>query len=190
MKNTICSLLFACFFLFWSQTFAQQKVKSKSNEPKIKNKEKGFTESKSSLNHGLNNIAANDSSDRKELEHLTIVWKDAILNRDSTILNELVAPEYKLQRYNGSTPIYRATWFDNLYHHLKVSHWEQSDIFAQVYGDVGIVTSLYAWTGTFHDRPFDSKGYLTDMWVRRNNHWQVYSRTNGTFEGSKTLDGK
>lgn len=190
MKNTICYLIFACCFLFWSQSLAQQKVKSKSPETKMKSKEKGVAESNSVLNQRLNNIANNDSNDRKELEHLTIVWRDAILNRDSPLLNELVAPEYKVQRYDGSTPVYRATWFDNLYHHLKFTHWEQSDIFAQVYGDVGIVTSLYAWTGTFHDRPFDSKGYLTDMWVRRNNHWQVYSRTNGTFEGSITLDGK
>ena len=190
MKKIICFLVFIFFFIYSSQTFAQLKIKAKSNETKMKSKEKDITGSKYTLNQHINNYLNSDSSDIKELEHLTIVWKDAILNRDSTILNELVAPEYKLQRYNGSTLIYRATWFDNLYHHLKVSHWEQSDIFVQVYGDVGIVTSLYSWTGTFHDRPFDSKGYLTDMWVKRDKHWQVYSRTNGTFEGSKTLDGK
>ena len=188
MKWITCLLTFVSLLFFFSETIAQEKVKSKTNETKMKSKEMGRTGI--NLNKQPSDFAATQLSEKKELEHLTLVWKDAILNHDSTFLNQLIAPEYKLQRYNGSTVTDRATWFDNLYHSLKITHWEQSDIFAQVYGNVGIVTSLYGWTGTFHDRPFDSKGYLTDMWVRRNNHWQVYSRTNGTFEGSKTLDGK
>ena len=130
MKKILGFLVFIFFFIYSSQTFAQLKIKAKSNETKMKSKEKDITGSKSILNQHRNSFLNSDSSDIKELEHLTIVWKDAILNRDSTILNELVAPEYKLQRYNGSTPTYRATWLNNLYHYLKVTHWEQSDIFA------------------------------------------------------------
>ena len=182
MKYIILFLAFIGFFSIAFKTFSQGKIKIKNNELKMKSKDWSDKDSKLA--------GATDSTDRKELERLTIVWRDAILNRDSTLLNKLVAPEYKLQRYNGSTPVYRVTWFDNLYHHLKINQWEQTGVYAQVYRNVGIVTSLYAWTGTFFDRPFDSKGYLADMWVKRNGQWQVYSRTNGTFEGSITLDHK
>ena len=108
----------------------------------------------------------------------------------STLLNELLAPEYRLQRWDGKVVADRALWLENLFHHIKITHWEQSDFIAQVYGDVAIVTSLYGWTGAAFGKEFDSKGYLTDVWVRHNNRWQVASRTNGVFEGSKTLYNK
>ena len=128
-----------------------------------------------------------DSASEAELIRLSKLWMEAMLNLDSTVLNELMAPEYRLQKWDGKVIAYRASWLDNLFHHIKIAHWEQSDFIAQVFGDVAIVTSLYGWTGKGFDKKFDSKGYLTDVWVLHNNHWQVVSRTNGVFEGSKTL---
>ncbi|MEO6252208.1 MAG: nuclear transport factor 2 family protein [Ferruginibacter sp.] len=131
-----------------------------------------------------------DSASAAELIRLSKLWMKAMLHHDSTLLNELMAPEYRLQKWDGKVIAYRALWLDNLFHNIKIINWEQSDFIAQVYGDVAIVTSLYGWTGTGFDKEFDSKGYLTDVWVRHNNHWQVVSRTNGVFEGSKTLYNK
>lgn len=128
-----------------------------------------------------------DSASVAELIRLSKLWMEAMLHHDSTLLIELMAPEYRLQRWDGKVLAYRALWLDNLFHHIKITHWEQSDFIAQVYGDVAIVTSHYGWTGSGFDKEFDSKGYLTDVWVRHNNHWQVVSRTNGVLEGSKTL---
>jgi ketosteroid isomerase-like protein len=147
-------------------------------------------QTKSSGKKNRINVFAIDSTTIRELERLSKVWMDAMLRHDSTMLNDFLGAEYRLQRWDGKVMAYRAIWLDNLYHHIKITHWEQTDIHAQVYGDVAIVTSLYSWAGTFHDKAFDSKGYLTDVWVRHNNHWQVVSRTNGTFEGSKTLYAK
>jgi ketosteroid isomerase-like protein len=132
-------------------------------------------------------VCYNDSTSAAELIRLSKLWMEAMLHHDSTLLNELMTPEYRLQRWDGKVLAYRALWLDNLFHHIKIINWEQSDFIAQVYGDVAIVTSHYGWTGTGFDKEFDSKGYLTDVWVRHNNHWQVVSRTNGVFEGSKTL---
>jgi hypothetical protein len=128
-----------------------------------------------------------DSASSAELIRLSKLWMEAMLHHDSTLLNTLMAPGYKLQRWDGKVLAYRALWLDNLFHHIKINRWEQSDFVAQVYGDVAIVTSHYGWTGSGFDKEFDSKGYLTDVWVRHNNLWQVVSRTNGVFEGSKTL---
>ena len=188
MKNTICYLIFASSFLFWSQTFAQEKIKSKTNEAKVKIKATSSTDknSVSITNHSL----LNDSTEGLELIRLSKLWMDAAVRLDSTLLLELMAPEYKLLRPSGGTPTYLKAWLDNLFNHLKASKWEQSNFNAQVYGGVGIVTSQYAWAGTFHDKPFDSKGYLVDIWLRRNNRWQVVSRTSGVFDGYKTKEGK
>ncbi len=131
-----------------------------------------------------------DSTEKEKLEQLSKAWMDAMIRHDTATLKFLMAPSYKLQRWDGSTPVYLATWLDNLLNHIKIIKFEQSNIYAEIHGDVAIVTSLYSWKGAFHDIPFDSKGYIVDTWLRNNNHWQVISRTNGTFAGSKTLDSK
>lgn len=179
------TFLFICLSL---QTFAQEKIKSKSNEAKVKIKATNSTD-KNSVSI-QNNSLLSDSTEGLELIRLSKLWTDAAIRHDSVLLLQLMAPEYKLQRTTGGTPTFRAAWLDNLFNNLKISKWSQSNILAQVYGNVGVVTSLYAWAGTFHTNTFDSKGYSTDVWVKRNNQWQVVSRTGDAFEGSKTLDGK
>ena len=156
---------------------------------------------KQSINHSIKSLndAYNksdpiyfigDSTEKQKLEQLSKAWMAAMINHDTSSLKYLMAPAYKLQRWDGSTPVYLTTWLDNLLNHIKIIKFEQSDLYAEVHGDVALVTSLYSWTGSFNNIPFDSKGYLVDTWVRNNNRWQVISRTNGTFAGSKTLDGK
>lgn len=179
------AFLFICFS---TQILAQEKIKSKGNEAKVKIKATNSRDKNSVLIQ--TNSLLRDSTEGLELIRLSKLWTDAAIRHDSTLLLELMAPEYKLQRTTGGTPTYRAAWLDNLFNNLKISKWDQSNINAQVYGNVAVVTSLYNWAGTFHNNPFDSKGYSIDVWVHNNNHWQVVSRTVGTFEGSKTLDGK
>ncbi len=131
-----------------------------------------------------------DSTEKDKLEQLSIDWMDAMILHDTATLRYLMAPEYKLQSWDGKQSVYLSTWLDNLLHHITIVKFEQSGIYAEVHGDVALVTSMYSWSGTFNNNPFDSNGYIVDTWVRNNNHWQVISRTNGTFAGSKTLDSK
>ena len=188
MKPLLFVTMAFLFICFCTQTFAQQKIKSKGNEAKVKIKTINSTDKNSVLIQ--NNLLPSDSTEGLELIRLSKLWMDAAVRLDSTVLLELMSPEYRLLRPTGGTPTYLKAWLDNLFNHLKASKWDQSNFNAQVYGDVGLVTSQYAWAGTFHDKPFDSKGYLVDVWLRRNNRWQVVSRTSGVFDGYKTKEGK
>jgi hypothetical protein len=131
-----------------------------------------------------------DSSETATLTRLSKKWMDAMLHHDSATLVELMAPEYKLQKWDGTSIIPRSVWMNNLFHHIKIDHFEQSNIVSQVYGDVAVVTSVYSWSGAFYDHAFNDQGYLVDTWVRRNNKWQVITRSGGVFPGGKTLTGK
>ena len=131
-----------------------------------------------------------DTTEKEKLVQLSKAWMNAMISHDTSTLKDLMSPEYKLQRWDGTTPVYLSTWLDNLLHHIKIIKFEQSNIYAEIHGDVALVTSLYSWEGTFNDHQFDSKGYIVDTWVRNNNHWQVISRTNGVFDGSKTMGSK
>ena len=127
---------------------------------------------------------------RTNLERLSKAWMDAMLAHNKPKLEELMAPEYVLYTPDPKRPeTSRAVWLDNLFNQLSIKSWDQSDIAARVYGIIGVVTSRYSWVGTFHGKPFDAKGYCTDVWRSDASRWRVVSRTCMTFPGSLTLGG-
>ena len=127
---------------------------------------------------------------RIELERLSRAWMNAMVAHNKPKLEELMAPEYVLYTPDPTRPeTPRAVWLDNLFNQLSIKSWYQTGIDAHIYGTIGVVTSRYSWVGTFHGKPFDSKGYCTDVWRSDTRRWQVVSRTCMTFPGSLTLGG-
>ena len=123
------------------------------------------------------NSSAN-SAQPAALEQLSKEWMDAMLRHDKAKLEDLMAPEYVLHTSDPKRPeTPRAVWLDNLFSQLKIASWKQTDISAHVYGVIGVVTSTYGWTGTFHGKAFDSKGHCTDVWRYEARRWRVVSRT-------------
>jgi hypothetical protein len=174
-------ILTAAFLVFNSTAFSQEKMKVKTDESKVKVKGEDVT--------NYNNIQA-DTMQAAQLISLSKTWMDAMMQLDSSKLETMMAGEYNLKKADGTIVMERSMWLNNLFHHLKISRFDQSGLSAQVFGNVGIVTSLYSWSGTMNNNAFDSKGYITDVWVKRNNRWQVISRTGVPFPGSNTLEGK
>lgn len=174
--------LIGAFLIFNYPTFSQQKMKTKTNDTKVKVKGDDV------VNNNFNVQA--DTVQAAELVKLSKTWMDAMMRHDSATLENIMAAEYKLKKGDGTVMMERADWLNNLYNNLKISRFDQSAMNAQVYGNVGIVTSMYSWAGTMHNNPFDSKGYITDVWLKRNNRWQIVSRTGVPFPGSNTLEGK
>ena len=135
-------------------------------------------------------VGASSLEQRTELERLSKTWMDAMVAHNRPKLEELMAPEYVLYTPDPKRPeTPRAVWLDNLFNRLSIKSWDQTDIAAHIYGTIGVVTSRYSWAGTFHAKPFDAKGYCTDVWRSDARHWQVVSRTCTTFPGSLTLGG-
>ena len=125
-----------------------------------------------------------------ELERISRDWMDAMVHHDKAKLESLMAPEYVLRNWDNSNQFMaRAKWLDVLFNHLKIDKWEQKMITAHVYGNVGVVTSKYTWAGSIDGKAFDSKGYISDVFSRSPNGWQVVSRTSGGIPGSKLIDG-
>jgi len=174
--------LFGALIIFKSPGFSQQKTKTKTDHAKVKVQGEDAAT-------GYVNLQA-DTIQAAELVLLSKTWMDAMMKHDSLTLQTVMAAEYKLKKEDGSVMADRAMWLNNLYNNLKISKFEQSAIGAQVYGNIGIVTSTYNWAGTMHNNQFESRGYITDVWLKRNNHWQVVSRTSAPFPGSNTLEGK
>ena len=131
---------------------------------------------------------ANDSAllgDEAQLVDLSKSWSTAMNGHDRAKLEELMAPEFVLHKWDNTRSIARAVWFDFLFNHIKISEFEQTAMVARVYGDVGVVTSKFPITrGTFDDKPMgELHGYLMDVWRRTNGDWKVVSRTSVDLPG-------
>ena len=173
--------IIGALIIFKSSAFSQQKIDTKTNTNVRVQGEKVASD--------YLTLQA-DTIQAAELVHLSKTWMDAMMKHDSMKLETIMAAEYNLKKGDGTVVADRAMWLNNLYNHLKISKFEQSGISAQVYGNIGIVTSMYTWAGTMRNNQFASKGYVTDVWLKRNNRWQVVSRTSATFPESNTLEGK
>ena len=136
-------------------------------------------------------VAANaPSPDEVEVLRVARAWTDAILHRDRPMLETMMSPGYVLHSWDGAPPdVPRAAWLDALMGPLVIAHLDQKAMSAHTYGDVGVVTSKYDWSGTFRGKSFASKGYLTDVLVRAGGRWQVVSRTSGPLPGGVALNG-
>jgi ketosteroid isomerase-like protein len=129
-----------------------------------------------------------DQSQKNELVQLTHEWIDAINAKDRPELDRLMAPDFLLRAWDGTWQVERARWLDNLFHVIDIRAYSHSAISAQVFGDVGAVTSNWYWRGergTDAKKPFEEHGYVVDMWRRDAGHWRVVSRTSVVLPGKE-----
>lgn len=131
-----------------------------------------------------------DTMVEAELIRLSKQWMDVMLNHDSVGLLKLMSPDYYLQGWDtaNNRKTNRSDWLDNLFNRIRITKFEQSSFKAQVFGDVGIVTSFYEWAGSFATKDFSNNGFIMDVWKQKNNKWQVTSRTAGIFPGGNVME--
>ena len=114
-----------------------------------------------------------------ELISLTNQWTSAILAKDRSKLETLMAPDFKLHGWDGSWQVERPQWLENTFQRYDIAKYHHSDIVPHVYGDVAAITSKWYWhgkRGRDDKKPFEEHGYVLDVWRRANDHWQVVSR--------------
>jgi hypothetical protein len=127
-----------------------------------------------------------------ELVSLTNQWTAAIIAKDRSKLESLMAPEYKLQGWDGSWQVERSLWLENLFQSYDIAEYRHVDIVPHVYGDVAAITSKYYWRGKRgrnEKKPFEEHGYVVDVWRRASGHWQVVSRITIIAPGKEEAAG-
>jgi len=115
---------------------------------------------------------AKDSA-QSEILQLTNEWNSAIINRDSLLLDKILGPEYSL---NGS--VSRDIWMNNTMHHLNTDTLKiMSPLVVTFYGQAIKSEGTYFWKASYDGTPRINSNYIvTDIWIKRNGHWQVILR--------------
>jgi hypothetical protein len=112
-------------------------------------------------------------SARTEILQMTGEWNDAIVHRDSLALDKILATDYSL---NGS--VSRAAWMNNTLHHFDTDTLKIVDQLRITFcGQAAKSEGRFFWKATFDGKPRINGTYdVTDIWIKRGNHWQVMLR--------------
>ena len=106
-------------------------------------------------------------------------FADAILHKDSTDLERLVAPEYTLRIADipqGSLP--RAMWMDNTLNRLKAGSVELQHVAARRLAEnVAVVSLIFQQAAsTMEGRDFNGEFYVVDFWKQNGGAWRLAAR--------------
>ncbi len=112
------------------------------------------------------------------LTKLSNDWMTATMNRDGSVLDKIVAPEFTLGGTDFENPsIPRMLWMKNTMENLKIDSVKYIQMKANVIEDIAIVQSIFYWSVAFMGGPATADTVnLVDTWMKREQGWQVVSR--------------
>ncbi|ESU27132.1 hypothetical protein FLJC2902T_22410 [Flavobacterium limnosediminis JC2902] len=116
---------------------------------------------------------ASEEASKTEILKLSNDWSMAIINRDSQVLENVLAPDFTL---NGSLP--RNIWMDNTLHHIKTSELKMiQEPKITVYDDMVVCEAIWHFKASFDEKiKIDGDYLITDIWKKNSGSWQVIIR--------------
>lgn len=113
-----------------------------------------------------------------DLVQLENDWMHAMMKKDKSVLEQLVAPEFTVTgiKYIDSAAVTRSVWMQNAMQDLKIDSVHFLKIKVTTTDEVGIVKAQFYWSGTYDESHFADTTSFVDTWVKRNGDWRVVSR--------------
>ena len=117
----------------------------------------------------------NSEDDRRELENIQQQLVNAWVKHDRSILERLLAPEWRATRADG-----RVSTRDDILREFdaganRIREGKVDDIEVRTFGDFAIVTGRTQARGEYAGQTYDVTLRFTDAFVRRVGHWQAVS---------------
>ena len=110
------------------------------------------------------------------LEH---EWTQAIVENDMDRLERIVGQEYTLAANNfpgGRTRLSRQEWMDTLPAY-EVHSYKFANVIVHDYEDAAVVLADLGLRATVRGEDRSGSFAVTDVWVKRDGHWQVVARS-------------
>lgn len=128
-------------------------------------------------------VAGPSSAAVKQVTKAEHDWAAAIKRKDVLVLQKILGHEFTLRARGMETT--REQWFDNL-RLIETKDVELKESRINVYGDVLLVRPTLRWHAIFDEKTaaamsfpvgeVDEDFHVTDLWVKRDERWQVVSR--------------
>lgn len=98
----------------------------------------------------------------------------AVRDHDRARLEDLLAAEFTLSGAAGELD--REAFLEAAAGPYEIDDWAYEEIDPEVYGDTAVVVSRYRQTARLSGRDLSHRMHVTDVWVRRDAHWQIVRR--------------
>ena len=120
-------------------------------------------------------------------------WTTAIQAQDRARLEAYLRPEYTLTVavVGGLTSIDRVTWLEYAVSTYVIHEFQFNELVVREYGNTAVVSSRYTQKATFDGGDLSAEFFITDVWVKTGEKWQVsarYSSRPGPGRPSPTRD--
>ena len=113
------------------------------------------------------------TSDDQRLRQLTVEWMSAVATKDARRLEQIMAPEYTLEMPGAPERVGKSEWVKNAIG-KQWRNFRYENVSVRIDGAQAIVTSkLYFKVSPI---PVTLDSGIVDVWVKRNNDWQVRTR--------------
>ena len=123
--------------------------------------------------------------DIKQLEH---DWIEAIQRRDQVVLDRIIGDDFLLSGWlPGATLADKQTYVEDCLRPVEVSNalYEFDQWKIRTYGDSVVVNCVFSCRAVVGGNDWGGDFQFTDVWVRRDNRWQVVTRHSSSFERTK-----
>lgn len=110
----------------------------------------------------------------RELIALSNELVEAVHNHDRDRLEHLLAAEFTLNGAAGELD--REAFLEAAAGPYEIDDWSYEEIDPLVYGDTAVIVSRYRQAGRLDGRDLSHRMHVTDIWVRRDGHWQIVRR--------------
>jgi hypothetical protein len=110
----------------------------------------------------------------RELVELTHELVRAVQRHDVGSLEGLLAEEFTLDGAAGA--LSRAELLDAASGPYEIEDFAYEEIDPDVYGNTAVIVSRYRQTARLEGRDLTHRMHVTDVWVRRDGHWQIVRR--------------
>ena len=132
-----------------------------------------------------------DEKLKKELEKLSWDWMNAWKAKDTVLLENLLAPEYRLLALlNGQLmTIPRQAWLKTTKVYIP-SSFKYYDFDIRIYGNTAIVQSMFDQVATLNGQDRSGTFQITDVWVKKKIGWQVVHRQTNLKVKQQTEEAK
>jgi hypothetical protein len=123
-------------------------------------------------------VAASSASSniRSQIVAATAAWNKAIVEKDTSTLQAIRAPEFTLTGDDDTKrSVPRDPWMQNL-QKMTISHYDARVVDVRSYGKIAVSRINGGWDRTMNGKRVADSFDLADFWVLRDGRWQVFKR--------------
>ena len=104
-------------------------------------------------------------------------WMNAWKNKDEATARQIIADDFTLtSSLSAGDLVDKEGWIDKAIHHYDCKDFKIDKLQARVYDKTAVLNIWFHQNAVANGKDWSGDFLLTDVWVQRNDNWQVVAR--------------